>query len=319
MVDRTLSKIRRRAEHERAFRRLGRENGRVQDMYEQLKAASRGTFSPAERDWIDRIGRLRWKLEVSRTPVEKVDYGAGGNVDLQRDGPEAERAVEATKTVGAITKTSSNFLGTVLFRLARGAAPTSAVELGTSVGLSAAYQAAALNLNGDGGTLTTLEGAPAVARVAREVLHRRLGLDNVEVVTGRFQDTLRDVLRRKQPVDYVFVDGHHDGAATVEYFEMICAFAGKGALLVFDDIAWSDDMKRAWETIAADPCVHTSIDLGPMGLCILDDTPAPEHYTLPLRWQANWVAANGTHVLKTYARRLLGAFARAMNDPLPPN
>ena len=64
--------------------------------------------------------------------------------------------------------------------------------MGTAVGISAAYQAAALALNGRG-TFTTLEGAEPLADIARDNL-RRLGLGMVEVVVGRFEDTLDAVL-----------------------------------------------------------------------------------------------------------------------------
>lgn len=79
-----------------------------------------------------------------------------------------------------------------------------AIELGAAIGLSGAYQASALRLNG-AGRLTTLEGDPTLARIARET-HQRLGLDNVDVVEGRFDDTLGPVLKAIGPLEYAFVD-----------------------------------------------------------------------------------------------------------------
>ena len=90
--------------------------------------------------------------------------------------------------------------------------PGSCLEMGTAVGVSTAYQAAALRLNRHG-SFVTIEGATSLADIARSNF-QQLGLDTVEVVVGRFQDTLTEVLTSRQPVDYVFVDGHHDEQAT---------------------------------------------------------------------------------------------------------
>ena len=62
------------------------------------------------------------------------------------------------------------------------------LEMGTCVGISAAYQAAALNDNG-AGRLVTLEGYAELAAEAQE-LWSNLGLSNVEVIVGRFAQTL---------------------------------------------------------------------------------------------------------------------------------
>jgi predicted O-methyltransferase YrrM len=153
--------------------------------------------------------------------------------------------------------------------------------MGTAVGISAAYQAAALRLNG-GGRFATLEGAPTLAEIARANLGE-LGLDTVDVVVGRFGATLPSVLAARRPLDYVFVDGHHDGEATVAYFEQLLPHLAPRAYLVFDDVAWSDGMRRAWERIALDPRVSMVVDLGAIGVAVVDAArPAPRRYRIPL-------------------------------------
>ena len=153
--------------------------------------------------------------------------------------------------------------------------------MGTAVGISAAYQAAALALNGRG-TFTTLEGAEPLADIARDNL-RRLGLGMVEVVVGRFEDTLDAVLERRRPVDYVFVDGRHDRQATLAYFEQTIPFLAETTFLILDDIAWSDGMKQAWRTIARDKRVGLAVDLGVVGLCVLRGSMAGHReFNVPL-------------------------------------
>jgi predicted O-methyltransferase YrrM len=151
----------------------------------------------------------------------------------------------------------------VLFRLVRNIRPHTCIELGTSVGISASYQAAALKLNGFG-TLVTLEGANPVDVAGR--VFAGLSLDNVEVVRGRFQDTLHQVLALHRVVDYAFVDGHHDGPMTIQYFENLLPALSENAVVVFDDIKYSGPMKSAWNAIKRHERVRWSVDLASMGI-----------------------------------------------------
>src|SRR6185436_17045659 len=96
--------------------------------------------------------------------------------------------------------------------------PSRCLEMGTNLGVSAAYQAAALAVNGSG-ELHTIESAPPLAELSRGHL-ASLQLA-AEVHQGKFADVLPGLLARTAPLDYVFVDGHHDGPATVGYFAQL--------------------------------------------------------------------------------------------------
>jgi predicted O-methyltransferase YrrM len=192
--------------------------------------------------------------------------------------------VEIVDTLGHLSQAVSKppFWCNLLFRLLRTMGPERCIEMGTAVGVSGAYQATALKLNGHG-KLVTLEGAQPIAEIARSNF-QRLGLDSAEIVVGRFDETLPKVLAETQPVDYIFIDGHHDEKATLAYFEQILPFLAESALLAFDDITWSDGMARAWKTIAGDRRVGVAVDLGPMGLCVVDKSISRRDYvTVTLR------------------------------------
>jgi hypothetical protein len=111
---------------------------------------------------------------------------AGSNLTPE----EMSAGIQVTEALGSINRIASKppYWCRLLFHLIRGWRPSTCIEMGTAVGISAAYQAAALKLNGSG-RLTTLEGAEGLAAVARRNF-RNLGLDTVEVRIGRFQDTL---------------------------------------------------------------------------------------------------------------------------------
>jgi predicted O-methyltransferase YrrM len=90
------------------------------------------------------------------------------------------------------------------------------------------------------------------------------------VIVGLFKDTLKSVLEENAPIDYAFVDGHHQEEPTVAYFREILPFLCERSVLVFDDISWSEGMERAWRVIKAHESVKISIDLRYVGICIID-------------------------------------------------
>lgn len=98
---------------------------------------------------------------------------------------------------------------------------------------------------------------------------------------GPFQETFEPALRALAPLDFIFIDGHHDEAATVQYFRQALPFMRERAVLVFDDIFWSPGMKRAWETIRLDPAVSASVTLSDQGVCV-KGSGRKRHYRLTL-------------------------------------
>ena len=142
--------------------------------------------------------------------------------------------------------------------------PKRVLELGTNLGLSSLHIASALPENG---RLVTLEGADSIAEVAKthfkQFKHR-----NIDVVIGAFHDTLPKVLSKEEPFDVVFIDGHHNGDATERYFNQIKPFLSEDAVVIFDDINWSKDMRKAWKTIIKQNEICVSLDLFSMGVIV---------------------------------------------------
>ena len=242
---------------------------------EALKASSIGRPSAAEKAWIDRIELLRELMLRSPQPLEIVDFGAGAGSEF--DNGEFDTKHTTTRTLGAMSKASKPPHGAYrLFRFVRALKPASALEMGACVGVSAAYQAAALELNGSG-RLITLEGADVLATRSARTLEE-LGLDQrAKVIEGRFTDTLDGALAELKPIGMAFIDGHHIESATVDYMNAILPFAADEALLIFDDINWSEGMRKAWTTIADDPRFALTVDLGATGLAVLSASATDRH------------------------------------------
>jgi predicted O-methyltransferase YrrM len=234
----------------RRVRRITSGDERTARILRAVERTLRGGLEPEERAWIRRLAELRRRLRRSREPIVF---------------PGTDPA--SAQTIGQRYLFSKSPLGALLlFRLVRELRPSRCLELGTNLGISAAYQAAALRLNG-GGELHTVEGSPTLAALSRKHL-ASLGLA-AEVHAGRFADVLPGLLARTAPLDYVFIDGHHDGPATVGYFAQLHPSLSPGALVVFDDIAWSAGMAEAWAAIRVDPRVRVAVGLGAMGVCII--------------------------------------------------
>lgn len=218
-----------------------------------------------ERERMAAIEALRGELKASGEIVERLDFGAGDHTPLSdathHPGVTVRHAVGEFCTGSSVGPLWSR----LLFHLVRELRPVRALELGTALGISAAYQGAALELNGDG-RLVTVEGARPLAAIAERNLER-LGLDRVEVVTGRFVDVLPAVLEDLRPLDYAYIDGHHDGRATLEYFELVMDAIDGPAVLVFDDIGISPGMRAAWAAIRRDRRVSAAVDLRKLAIC----------------------------------------------------
>ena len=213
----------------------------------RLASAVERAPTAEERGWIDRIESLRTAVE-RRTDVV----------------PERTRAPFA---VGEIARRASQSPESAarLLRLVRAARPRLGVELGTCVGISAAYQAAGMAIEG-GGTLVTLEGYRTLCDVSRANL-TALGLaEVVEVRRGRFHKTLPKVVRASP--DWAFIDGNHTEDGTWAYFETFCGSAEE-VVLVFDDIAWSPGMERAWSRIRSDPRTRWAHAVDRLGICVV--------------------------------------------------
>lgn len=154
-----------------------------------------------------------------------------------------------------------------LYRLTRAAKPLKVVELGTNVGISGCYIGAALKDN-QHGRLITLEGsAPKAELAGQNFLH--LGLNNYEIIQGDFFDTLQPLVEREPGIDLAFIDGFHEGEATIEFHKTFLSKLQNEAIFVYDDINWSHGMKSAWQTIRNQPGILISVEYGGMGVCVV--------------------------------------------------
>lgn len=217
------------------------------------------------------IKGIQKSLSKNDRRVEYADLGAGS--------AESGGGM-VTRSMGQMAKVSSRKYreGELLHRLCAFLKPKVCLELGTHLGLSTLYQFSAVPES----RFVTIEGAKAIALLARQTW-TYYGTENTpELHVGNFDTVLPELLSSGLKPDYVLIDGNHRYEPTINYArQLIDVMAGAG-VIVFDDIYWSEGMKNAWEEIISWPEVRLSINLFQFGIIFLEtDTPKTD---LILTW-----------------------------------
>lgn len=235
-----------------------------------LLAVMDRSFDPEESQWIQQIEDRRRFLLSNDEMIQVLDYGAGSK-HHPRSEAEMRQGQYKTVPISKMCRSSiARWWGQFLLKLLRQFQPNISIELGACLGISAAYQTAALHLNQQG-TLLSLEGSSVNADIARETL-QGLNLENATVLTGAFHETYQRSLLSQGAVDFLFNDGHHDKNACLGYFHAALPYFSDGAIMICDDIIWSDGMREAWQEISNHPRVSAAINLQKMGVAVIHST-----------------------------------------------
>lgn len=237
-----------------------------------LRTTARNEAPADEREWIARIEARRAEIpfamvatgiEFAIVPGEgEGDPGPALGDDREMSASDAERLGQAWEICRWTC--IPPVWGRFLTRLVRELAPVHCLELGTGLGLSGAYQASALELNGTG-TLVTVDVHEA-ARIAERGF-AALGLDDrVELRLGLIEDALPKLVEGTAPIEYAFLDAEHSERATILHFDALLPHLADGAVVVLDDITQTPEMRRAWRTIAARERISLALGLRRVGV-----------------------------------------------------
>ena len=213
------------------------------------------------------IEALRNQLLNDNTVIPIDDLGAGSRVKSSTQ-----------KTICQIAKTAvkpkkwSRFF----YRLARHYGPQTIIELGTSLGVSTAYLAAA----NPSATVITIEGSLQIQQCAAKNFEA-LGMGFIKSLCGNFDDVLPQALAQLETIDLAYVDGNHRLQPTLNYFEQLLQKANNNSIFIFDDIHWSAEMEEAWRTIQRHESVRCTIDLFFVGIVFFrPEFKAKQHFAI---------------------------------------
>jgi predicted O-methyltransferase YrrM len=218
-------------------------------------------------DCYEAIETARQSLLNNNAVIEVEDFGAGSAV------------IKSNKRV--VKKMASSSLkpkkyAQLLYRMVRYYQPGTIVELGTSFGITTSYLAS----GNPHAKVYTLEGASTIAGLAQTHFNN-LHLKNIQLLTGRFDQSIPLVFSVLQKIDLAFIDGNHQKEPTLDYFNKILSLSAPSSIIILDDIHWSNGMEEAWEQIKQHPAVTLTIDLFFIGIvCFNHDIKVKQHFSL---------------------------------------
>jgi len=209
------------------------------------------------------IRQMHRELGKDRSMIPAGKLGATCNVD-----PAEVRSVRSFVLRSSVTEK----YGALLFRITRWFRPEMIIELGTGLGISTLYLAS----SSPEVPIHSIEGNTDRADFAAQLMCR-CNLGPVSIHWGEMEEKLEDLMPVLKGRYVAFVDGNHRYDPTISYVKMLLSKAGEEAVIIMDDIYWSNGMFRAWKEVVSWPEVRISIDLFHMGILLLRKDLNKEH------------------------------------------
>jgi predicted O-methyltransferase YrrM len=261
---------RRRAGFAAGRRRLARmrDAGLPATLHEPIEFLLGGRPSPETLGVVERIEAMRDELAardddlVAVYPSPAPEPRHAGLEPAERIAPGARS--ESTFLYIAEVASISRYWGTFLHLCATASGARTVLELGSCAGISGSYLASASCVR----KFVTVEASPELARLA-EAHIRRVASAEISVHTAFFDDALDAVLPTfAEGLDLAYVDGQHEGRATLHYLHRLEQRLHPGSIVIFDDVRWTTDMEQAWEELCGTRGVEAAVMLGRLGVLV---------------------------------------------------
>ncbi len=203
------------------------------------------------------------KLKNDHRLLTISDFGAGS------------KKLSNQRKVSEIYRTSSSKgkYGQLLYQISRHYQPENILEFGTSLGIGTSY----LHLGNRSASITTVEACEQTRGIALENFNE-LETKAINSLHLTFKEFLEEPPNTK--FDLVFVDGHHDGGALMDYLVQLKAITHNDTMFVLDDIRWSDSMLNSWNKVVSSPDYHVTLDFFRFGIALPRQQQEKEHFIL---------------------------------------
>jgi predicted O-methyltransferase YrrM len=237
-----------------------------------------GIHSPYVYDFLDNCCsiKLNNSFRISLKNLYKTIRNSTKIITIEDFGVGSKKMNKQRK-VSNLLKTSSSKgkFGTLLYQLAKHYKFQNSLELGTSIGIGSIHLAKGNPL----GKVTTVEACSATRTVALTNFDE-INCTNIDSINSTFVDFFKTYSGDK--FDLVYIDGHHDGAALLNYLQAVEPFSHDETIYLLDDIRWSDSMFNAWNQLKADDRFHVSIDFFRMGILVKRTHQRKENFIVKL-------------------------------------
>lgn len=205
-------------------------------------------------------------------------YADNRKINFEEIGSNAEMTVAEVAKRAASPEIWTRFF----YQLSKSNNINNVLEIGTNLGVSGQYFLKALE--GKKNTkFITLEGVKGLCDIAQQRLTLLSTEQEFEVVHGLYDQTLIDIINKDIHFDLLFIDGNHRYDATLKYFELLKNNISDRVLVIFDDIHWSEGMRKAWQEIIAQKGVVFSINFFKLGIIVFgskQSQPTKDHFKL---------------------------------------
>jgi len=209
------------------------------------------------------LNSLFKSLSSNHSTIKIEDHGAGS------------KKLSNSRKISSIFKTSSSRgkYGRMLYQLAKAYKPKEILEFGTSVGIGSIC----MQLGNPESKITTVEACENTRLIALKNFSQ-LSSNNITSTHKTFELYLSHL--EEASFDLVFIDGHHDGDALLNYLERLTPFTHNETLFILDDIRWSDSMLNAWKKLIESTDYHVTLDFFRMGIIAKRTEQEKEHFVL---------------------------------------
>ena len=226
---------------------------------------SKGEYTPDEKQLFETLKQFRSELYADHRKISFEEIGSSTEMTVAEIARRAASPEIWVRFFYQLSKT--NIVNNVL-------------EIGTNLGVSGQYFIKGLE-DKKNTKFITLEGVKGLCEIASSRFDNLSSQDRFEVIHGLYDKTLPAVVKSKTRFDLVFIDGNHQYEATLNYFEMLKENLADKAMVIFDDIHWSEGMRRAWREICEQKGIVFSINFFKLGMVVFDpkksDTSSHHH------------------------------------------
>lgn len=232
-----------------------------------------GIHSPYLYHFINDIIQLKYSYYAYSQHIKtyKACLKDQTRVDLPQLGTGKARSTTISKIARSASKKPKDCQ--LLFRIALESRAKTIFELGTNLGLTTRLLAR-INTQTQ---VYTFEGAPALTEWS-EKQFKHEDLNNIHLIKGNLDLTLKDTLKKLKIIDFIFIDANHTYEATMNYFNLLVKHIHQKSILVLDDIHQSSGMQQAWQDIQNDSQTICTLDLFRLGIVFFDENLPQTNY-----------------------------------------
>lgn len=210
--------------------------------------------------WVKRDSRSWLAQQIERDFIKPEKSAYSAQIEqlakkTNRLGPQPLWQGYAGRNVGGPTRMSDEVrtaasMGDVYTWLVQKLQPRTIVEFGTAFGVSGMYFLAGIEYNHKGQLLTFEPNT-----VWRDLAVTNLSQisERFQSVAGTFEENIDRVLPPDQHIDLAFIDAIHTREFVIPQLDIVLARCGEHAIILLDDINFSNDMKACWNELSRDP------------------------------------------------------------------